>query len=78
MSSFSLDRDRTHFRFILNFLRSGKLTLPEGATFTKKLEKEAEFYQLQGLIDAVRPAKLTVEVSSLGNSFTESIFLTNI
>ena len=63
--SFFIDRDGTHFRFILNFLRTGKLTLPEGATFTKELEEEAEFYQIQGLIDALRPAKLTVEVCSL-------------
>ena len=27
--SFFIDRDGTHFRFILNFLRTGKLTLPE-------------------------------------------------
>ena len=56
--SFFIDRDGTHFRFILNFLRTGKLTLPEGATFIKELEEEAEFYQIQGLIDALRPAKL--------------------
>ena len=47
--SFFIDRDGTYFRFILNFLRTGKLTLPEGATFTKELGEEAEFYQIQGL-----------------------------
>ena len=76
--SFFIDRDGTHFRFILNFLRTGKLTLPGGATFTKELEEEAEFYQIQGLTDALRPAKLTVEVCSLRNSFAESIILTNV
>ena len=35
--SFFIDGDGTHFRFILNFLRTGKLTLPAGASFTKKL-----------------------------------------
>ena len=74
--SFFIDRDGTHF--ILNFFRTGKLTLPEGATFTKELEEEAEFYQIKGLIDALRPAKLTVEVCLLGNSFAESIILTNV
>ena len=77
-SSFFIDRDGTHFRFILNFLHTGKLTLPEGATFTKELEEEAEFCQIQELIDALRPAKLTVEVCSFGSSFAESIILTNI
>ena len=54
--SFFIDRDGTHFRFILNYLRTGKLTLPEGATFLKELEEEAEFYQIQGIIDALKPA----------------------
>ena len=33
--AFFIDRDGTHFRFILNYLRTGKLTLPDGATFLK-------------------------------------------
>ena len=74
--SFFIDRDGTHFRFILNFLRTGKLTLPEGATFTKELEEEAEFYKIQGLIDALRSAKLTVK--SPAEPFRESTILTNV
>ena len=76
--SFFIDRDGTHFRFILNFLRTGKLTLPEGATFIKELEEEAEFYQIQGLIDALKPANSTVEALNLGEPFAESIILTNV
>ena len=68
--SFFIDRDGTHFRFILNFLRTGKLTLPKGATFTEELEEEAEFYQIQGLIDALRHADNST-------SFAESVILTN-
>ncbi|XP_020603587.1 uncharacterized protein DDB_G0287347-like [Orbicella faveolata] len=48
--AFFIDRDGTHFRFILNYLRTGKLTLPEGATFLKELQEEAEFYQIQGML----------------------------
>ena len=76
--SFFIDRDGTHFRFILNFLRTGKLTLPEGATFIKELEEEAEFYQIQGLIDALRPAKLTVKACTADEPFRESTILTNV
>ena len=76
--SFFIDRDGTHFRFILNFLRTGKLTLPEGATFIKELEEEAEFYQIQGLVDALKPANSTVEARNLGEPFAESIILTNV
>ena len=77
-ASFFIDRDGTHFRFILNFLRTGKLTLPEGATFIKELEEEAEFYQIQGLIDALRSAKLTVKVGTPDEPFRESTILTNV
>ena len=78
--SFFIDRDGTHFRFILNFLRTGKLTLPEGATFIKELEEEAEFYQIQGLIDALSPAKLTVtnKECTPEEPFRESAILTNV
>ena len=75
--SFFIDRDGTHFRFILNFLRTGKLILPEGATFTKELEEEAEFYQIQGLIDVLRSAKLTIKVGTPDEPFRESTILTN-
>ena len=65
--SFFIDRDGTHFRFILNYLRNGELILPEGATFLKELEAEAKFYQLQGILDALKPKE----------PFDESVILTN-
>ena len=72
--SFFIDRDGTHFRFILNYLRTGKLTLPEGATFLKELEEEAEFYQIQGIIDALKPV---VKACKPTKPFEESMILTN-
>ena len=75
--SFFIDRDRTHFRFILNYLRSGKLTLPEGATFLKELEEEAEFYQIQGIIDELRSFEPTVQASKSTKPFEESEIPTN-
>ena len=76
--SFFIDRDGTHFRFILNFLRTGKLTLPEGATFIKELEEEAEFYQIQGLIYSLSPAKVTIKACMPDEPFRESTILTNV
>ena len=75
--SFFIDRDGTHFRFILNYLRNGKLTLPEGATFLKELEEEAEFYQIQGIIDELRSSEPTVQTSKPTEAFEESEILTN-
>ena len=76
--AFFFDRDGTHFRFILNYLRTGKLTLPEGATFLKELEEEAEFYQIQGIIDALRPPKPPVLPGEPAEQFNETILLITV
>ena len=48
--AFFIDWDGTHFRSILDHLRTGrKLILPEGATALSKLLEEAEFYQIEGI-----------------------------
>ena len=67
--AFFIDRDGTHSRFILNYLRNGKLTLPEGATFLKELADEAEFYQIQGILEELKP--------KAPKNFEESVILTN-
>ncbi|KAL9954724.1 hypothetical protein ACROYT_G042297 [Oculina patagonica] len=76
--SFFIDRDGTHFRFILNYLRTGKLILPEGATFLEELEEEAEFYQIHGIIDELKFTKpSTIQASKPNEAFEESEILTN-
>jgi len=72
--SFFIDRDGSHFRFILNYLRTGKLTLSEGATFLKELEEGVEFYQIQGIIDALKPPAQACKPTK---PFEESEILTN-
>ena len=49
-----IDRDGTHFRYILNFLRDGSLrpgSLPDDKGIIQELIAEAEYYQLQGFLD---------------------------
>lgn len=51
--SYFIDRDGTHFRYILNYLRDGEIkdgTLPTNETFLRELMTEAEYYQLGGLV----------------------------
>ena len=71
--SFFIDRDGTHFRFILNYLRDGELILPKGATFLEELHKEAKFYQIQGILDGLNPPAPPQPTKP----FEESMILTN-
>lgn len=48
-----LDRDGTHFRYVLNYLRDGSFrsgTLPSDRNFLSELLTEAEYFQISGLI----------------------------
>ena len=53
--SYFIDRDGTHFRYILNYLRTGHLLLPEDKLDRKELLEEAEFYQIRGIVDKLCP-----------------------
>ena len=75
--AFFIDRDGSHFRYILNYLRTGKLNLPKDTTFVKELLEEAEFYQIQGMIDELVPNESTLATSTPAEMFLESEILTN-
>ena len=50
--AYFIDRDGTHFRFILNYLRDGHLgegTLPEDRFQLQELVRESDYYQLTEL-----------------------------
>ena len=55
--SYFIDRDGTHFRYILNYLRTGQLIVPndELVRIREELLAEAEFYQVEGIIKALKP-----------------------
>ena len=54
--SFFIDRDGTHFRHILNYLRDGEeviITFPHSPETVRELLREAKYYQLEGLVTAL-------------------------
>ena len=53
--SYFIDRDGTHFRYILNYLRTGQLIVPKDDMTREELLAEAEFYQVEGIIEALKP-----------------------
>ena len=52
--SYFIDRDGTHFRYILNYLRTGQLVVPLDKIVRKELLTEAEFYQIEGIINELK------------------------
>ena len=49
-----IDRDGEIFKHVLNFLRSNRITLPEDFTEWDLLLSEADFYQIQPMINALK------------------------
>lgn len=52
--SYFIDRDGTHFRYILNFLRDNTVIVPPNYLLHMELLKEADFYQLDGLAEIIK------------------------
>ncbi len=53
IGAYFIDRDGSLFGYILNFLRSSRLLVPEGFAQLEQLSVEAEFFQIEPLTDAV-------------------------
>ena len=53
--SYFIDRDGTHFRYILNYLRTGQLIVPEDEIVRREILVEAKFYRIEGIINELTP-----------------------
>lgn len=71
-NTFFIDRDGTHFRHILNYLRIGKVPRSIIDDIGEELLEEAEFYNLKGLIDTL-PKDITVQLNVRGEVFVATM-----
>lgn len=68
-----IDRDGTHFRYILNYLRTGLVTLPRDANALQELLIEAQYYDLKEIIDVLSKSCYQIK-GILPHSFTQEAF----
>lgn len=77
-----IDRDPTHFRRILNFLRDGEAALPAlltcDAQTRAELAREADFYQLTQLRDALLPSHTSNAADAAASGSSQSLVPTKV
>jgi hypothetical protein len=61
-----IDRDGALFGYVLNFLRSSKLAVPEDFKQWEQLALEADFYQIEPLIQAIQDIRHRAKQPSQG------------
>ena len=71
--SYFIDRDGTHFRYILNYLRTGQLIVPKDEIIREELLAEAEFYQVEGIIETLRRVSCFKDSVILSSDQRESL-----
>lgn len=71
-----IDRDGKIFRYILNYLRSNSLDLPDGFSEVALLRREADFFQIRPLLEEIRQYERSLPLSLKGGPMGAMILVT--
>ncbi len=55
-------RDGSNFRFVLKFLRTGKLNIPDDEFLLDELIEEATYYNIQPLLNSLQELKMNCDI----------------
>ena len=75
--SYFIDRDGTHFRYILNYLRTGELIVPNDEIIRRELLAEAKFYQVEEMINELEPTPSADSIPAVVQPFKDSVILSS-
>lgn len=70
-----IDRDGKVFRYILNYLRSSALDLPDGFSDLALLRREADFFQIRPLLEEIRLYEASVPLGLRGGPLGAMILM---
>ena len=75
--SYFIDRDGTHFRYILNYLRTEELIVPNDEIIRRELLAEAKNYQVEGMITELVPTLSAHPIPAVVEPFKDSVILSS-
>ena len=75
--SYFIYRDGTHFRYILNYLRTEELIVPNDEIIRRELLAEAKCYQVEGMINELVPTLSAHPIPAVVQPFKDSVILSS-
>ena len=70
-----IDRDGTHFRYILNYLRTCELIVPNDDIIRRELLEESKYYHFEEMINEMERMPSADPIPTVVQPFKDSVIL---